>query len=78
MNGEIITHEEAMAKRAELRQKIKQLHPEDCPFCGGYHEIRLTRTGQPIANSPCCDDMMREVLKLEHEVFGGDGGLGRP
>ena len=76
MNREIITPEEAPIRMAELRRKIKQLHPEDCPFCGGYHEIRLTRTGQPVANTPCCDGMMREVLKLEREVFGCDRDFG--
>lgn len=34
--------------------------------------IRVTRHGQPMSETMCCDDMMREVLRLEREVFGGD------
>lgn len=72
MDKDIITPNEVSAQVAELRQKIKRLHPENCPFCGGYHCIRVTSHGQPMPENMCCDDMMREVLRLEREVFGGD------
>lgn len=72
MNREIITPEEAPARIAELRRRIQQLHPENCPYCGGYHVIRITRRGYTMPQTPCCDDMLREVLRLEREVFGNE------
>lgn len=30
----------------------------------------------PAGYTPCCDEMMREVLRLEREVFGCDRNFG--
>lgn len=63
---------DANNRMTELRQRIAQLHPENCPYCGGYHRIRVTRDGMPMPENLCCDDMMREILRLEREIFERD------
>lgn len=65
-----MTREELEINRAKLTEAIKKLHPENCPYCGGCHRIRVTRLGQPEPMGICCDDIMREVFRLEREFFG--------
>lgn len=72
LKEQYIASDEAMRRVEELRKRIEQLRPDDCPFCGGYHRIRVTRSGHPVPQNSCCSDMMREVLRLERDAFGGD------
>ena len=65
-----MTQDEAIENSAELRRRIRLLRPDDCPYCGGFHKIRVTRMGRPEPENYCCPDMMREVLRLEREIFG--------
>lgn len=65
-----MTQKELENNRTKLAEAIKQLHPENCPYCGGCHRIRVTRLGHPEQAGLCCDDMMREVFRLEREFFG--------
>ena len=57
-------------KVSRLRERLRQLRPEDCPYCGAWHRIRVSRSGYPLPDAGCCDDMIREVMRLEREIFG--------
>lgn len=66
-----MTNEEFFERRNTLVRRIQtELHPLDCDFCGGMHKLRISRSdGEPIFDNVCCDDMIREVLRIRREVF---------
>lgn len=65
-----MTREEMSHFVSDFRRKIKEMHPENCPFCGGCHQIRVRRTsGEPEFGPLCCDDMLRSVQKAKRELL---------
>ncbi len=69
-----MTTDESIAARAKLLKRVKdELTPDNCPFCGGMHIVRISRCGEPQFNNLCCSDMMREVHRIYREIFGMQG-----
>lgn len=66
-----MTIEESKVAKANLIKRVKnELTPENCPYCGCYHSIRFSRSGTPIFENYCCDDMKREVCRISRKIFG--------
>ena len=52
-----------------IRQRLKDLHPENCEYCGGYHELVLSRSGiSIIALNMCCDEILRQANRIIRET----------
>lgn len=67
-----MTKEEFNNHRNHFLKRIdNELTPENCPFCGGMHVVSISRhDAMPIFRNMCCNDMIREVHRIQREVFG--------
>ena len=65
----LMTFKENEELKAAIRKRLADLHTEDCRYCGGYHELILSRDGMSIyAANVCCDEMMRQAHKIIRDV----------
>ena len=70
-----MTLEENNKLKDVIRERLRELRPENCEYCGGYHELFLSRDGMSISSTAkCCHDILREANKVIRETrkeFGG-------
>ena len=67
--------EENERVKAEIRKRLKELHPENCKHCGGFHNIRLSYNGTTLIFNGCCERMAieaNEVLRNTRKEMGDE------
>lgn len=56
--------------RSEINRRIKlELHPDNCDYCGGSHDIRVSRGGFFIeCSNNCCGELLRNANSIMNNV----------
>ena len=49
-----------------IRERLANLHPENCEYCGGFHQLRIQKDGMTIVSS--CGTCS-EILRRAHEII---------
>lgn len=69
-----MTFEENEKLKVVIRKRLAELHPENCEYCGGFHQLHLLTDGLTIECSPyTCYDLLRRanaIVRETHEEFG--------
>ena len=65
-----MTRNQFILIRSEINKRIKsELHPENCSYCGGIHDIKVSNGGFFIECSHnCCDELLRDANSIMNEI----------
>ena len=51
--------------KSVIRKRLVELHPENCEYCGGFHQMRLSRDGMTIVSSNgICSELLVRANKI--------------
>lgn len=60
-----MTFEEKEKIKSVIRKRLVELHPENCEYCGGFHQMRLSRDGMTIVSSSgICSELLVRANKI--------------
>lgn len=69
-----MTFEENEKIKSVIRKRLVELHPENCEYCGGFHQMRLSRDGMTIVSSNgICSELLVRANKIIRDTRAENG-----